>query len=198
MVNNEQQTQIDMQGDQIDNLIIRVEDLEEDAIEAHQKIADLRTDFDGIVTTVAELETEVMLNTEAISTLSASVEINTESITQISAEVEANTTLISSLSVEVESNTTRIIDLEGVIGGLEDDIADLKAAALIEDFFEASFGVLVFERSSAERALIDPFCITEEGFIIFNLAVNYGSSDGTPAVTPNITTRLKIDGLVVA
>ena len=125
MVNDEQQVQIDMQGDQINNIIVRVEDLEEGAIEAHEKIADLRTDFDGILTTVTELEMEVELNTEAISTLSASVELNTESITQLSVEVGANTSLISSLSVEVESNTSRIIDLEGSFGGLEDAIAEL-------------------------------------------------------------------------
>ena len=43
--------------------------------------------------------------------------------------------------------------------------------------------------------MVDPFCITEPGFFIFNLAVNYSSEMNR---VPNIETMLLIDEVPVA
>ena len=69
----------------------------------------------------------------------------------------------------------------------------LEAAAVIEDYFFVNAGSdITFERSGDQRNLIEPFCVTEDGFLIFNLAVNYASTD-LPNV-PNVRTRLFING----
>ena len=68
---------------------------------------------------------------------------------------------------------------------------------MIEDYFFVNPAQIPFERSSDERDLIESFCITEAGYLIFNLSVNYASTD-TGMNTPNIRTRLRIDGNLMA
>lgn len=68
----------------------------------------------------------------------------------------------------------------------------LEAAAVIEDYFFVNPAPIPFARSMDQRDLIDPFCVTEDGFLILNLAVNYASTD-LPNV-PNVRTRLLING----
>lgn len=69
------------------------------------------------------------------------------------------------------------------------------ASLLIEDFFTVNEAALPTFARNAEANLIDPFCITEPGVIIFNLAVNYTSNSNR---TPNVRTSLLIDGVEVA
>ena len=72
------------------------------------------------------------------------------------------------------------------------------AAALIEDyFFVNEVDTDVYPRNSAMALLVEPFCITEPGVLIFNLAVNYSSEDNN-TITPNVKTDLLIDGVIVA
>ena len=74
----------------------------------------------------------------------------------------------------------------------------LEAAALIEDYFFVNEEVVAFPRSSDERDLVETFCVTADGYLIFNLAINYGSTTGLFNITPNITTRLYLNNEVVA
>ena len=74
----------------------------------------------------------------------------------------------------------------------------LEAAALIEDYFFVNTELVPFPRSDEQRELVDPFCITEEGYLIFNLAINYSSTTGPNNITPNITTRLWVNDENVA
>ena len=68
---------------------------------------------------------------------------------------------------------------------------------MIEDYFFVNTAQIPFERSSDERDLIESFCITEAGYLIFNLSVNYASTDDDTR-TPTIRTRLRIDGTNMA
>ena len=74
----------------------------------------------------------------------------------------------------------------------------MQAAALIEDYFFVNDELIGFRRSPDERELVNPFCVIEDGYLIFNLAVNYGSTTGFLNITPNITTRLYVNNVVVA
>ena len=77
-------------------------------------------------------------------------------------------------------------------------MADLKAAALIEDYFFVNEDLIAFFASPNERDLVAPFCIKEDGYLIFNLAINYGSTSGPMPGVPNITTKLYVNNNVVA
>ena len=63
---------------------------------------------------------------------------------------------------------------------------------MLEDYFERNTSLIPFERSNERRNLIDPFCIAEDGYLIFNLVVNYASSDTNESVF--IRTEFFING----
>ena len=73
----------------------------------------------------------------------------------------------------------------------------LEAAALIEDYFFVNTGIVGFLPSTAERDLVEPFCVTEDGYLIINLAINYASTSSS-MITPDIRTRIYVNGSVVA
>ena len=59
--------------------------------------------------------------------------------------------------------------------------------------------IVGFPPSSDERDLVEPFCVTADGYFIFNLAINYASTTGFIInITPNISTRLYFNNEVVA
>ena len=57
---------------------------------------------------------------------------------------------------------------------------------------------VIFDRSTDERNLVERFCISETGYLIFNLAINYKSTSGFIKITPNIRTRLYVNDVEVA
>ena len=73
----------------------------------------------------------------------------------------------------------------------------LEASTQIEDYLILNDMRFGYPHNTAPSPLIDPFCITELGVIVFNLTVNYASNDALKR-TPNIQTVLLIDSLKVA
>ena len=69
---------------------------------------------------------------------------------------------------------------------------------MIEDYFFVSDAIVSFFSNPNERNLVDPFCIKEDGYLIFNLTINFGSTTGPMPGVPNITTRLYLNTDVVA
>ena len=70
-------------------------------------------------------------------------------------------------------------------------------STLIESYFTVNEEDLSNFTENMTGNLVEPFCITEPGVLIFNLAVNFASED-SGTLTPNVLTMLLIDGVAVA
>ena len=138
-----------------------------------------------------EINEEVEDLWHAVSDLEETVAVNESNISN-------NAEAIIELEDRVDTNEGDIDELEGDVGALETAVDPLVAAALIEDyFFVNEEDTDMFPRNSEDELLVPPFCITEPGVLIFNLAVNYASNQGDDIV-PNVRTKLLIDDVVVA
>ena len=73
----------------------------------------------------------------------------------------------------------------------------LEAAALIEDYYFVNPSVVGFGASADERELVDTFCVAEDGYLIIKLNINY-SSTSTSMITPDVRTRIYVNGSEVA
>ena len=85
--------------------------------------------------------------------------------------------------------------LEMRVEANETAIETLEAAALIEDYFFVNTGIVGFLESNDERDLVPEFCVSEDGYLIVNLTINYTS---TSDATPEIFTIIYVNGSVVA
>ena len=87
----------------------------------------------------------------------------------------------------VTTNNGNISTLMDDVSALKTSVSDLKAAALIEDYFTIN---LIDSETFPEQTVVplfDSFCITEPGIFIFNLAVTFSSLDAGTRV-PNVRT----------
>ena len=135
-------------------------------------------------------------NADAIEALTTRVETNEGDIDTLEGLVEDNAEAIDTLESTVMTNADAIEALQDTeFPGLMGTIENFSATLLIEDFFFVNAEALPNFVRNTEANLIDPFCITEPGVLIFNLAVNYTSLSNR---TPNIRTMLFIDGTEVA
>ena len=190
--NDTQQVQLDEQGGEIDGLDTRVGDLEEDEMEIRHDIEELFSNVGGLVTMKGMLSDDIIANTALIEALTMRVETNEGNIGDLQTAVGTNTDNIETNRVATMGNFTSIDSLFDDVGDLETAVDALEAAAVIEDYFFVNPDPIPFERSMNQRNLIDEFCVTADGFLILNLAVNYASTD-LPNV-PNVRTRLLING----
>ena len=153
-------------------------DLEEDAVVKHEEVDDLWHAVSDLQDMKATLAEDIGTNASDILALTTRVETNEGDIETLNENVGTNTDNISTLMTTTGNNTSDISTLFDFFADLEGSVNDLIAAGLIEDyFFVNAEDTELFPRNSDMEVLVEPFCITEPGVFIFNLAVNYASTD---------------------